>query len=257
MRGTLPSQIGPYRIREEVARGGMGVVYRAWHAATEREVALKVLRERGASGEERARFQREAMATARVEHPNVVRVFDARVSGEHMYFAMELVEGSTLKERLARVGPLSGAEVVRVLRPVAEALVEAHARGVLHRDLKPENVLLDPGGEPKLTDFGLAKLLDLEATRLTEEGQSPGTLAFMAPEQLSGGEIGAAVDVYGFGVLLYACLTGRRPFEADSPIGMVRAVLEVTPEPPTGPERLVALCGACMAKSPAERPESM
>jgi serine/threonine-protein kinase len=211
----------------------MGVVYRAWQESLEREVAVKlILRGELATPEEVARFQAEATAAGRLQHPQIVPIYEVGSAGGHCYFAMQLVEGTTLADRLA-AGPLAAREAARIMLAVARAIHYAHTQGVIHRDLKPANILLDVSGQPHVTDFGLAKQLSA-TTNLTRTGSMLGTPAYMAPELASGdrGAVGPASDIYSLGTILYALLTGRPPFQGPSPVDTVLMLLEQDPLPP-------------------------
>ena|GEM_PF-748171 len=251
-------QIGPYTVLEEIARGGMGVVYRAQDAEG-RLVALKLLlAKRSQEQHARKRFEKEVSALSRLRHPQIVPILG---TGEHEgspWLALEYVEGESLQARLAR-GPLPIDEAVRVARQLAQALGYMHRCGVLHRDLKPDNVLLR-GDEALLTDFGLV-LDEAGGTRLTAAGQFLGTPGYWAPEQARGEteDFGPQTDVYGLGAVLYACLTGRPPVEANS----LREFLETErfaskPSPrslrPVVPDWLNDLCMRCMLMLPERRP---
>jgi serine/threonine-protein kinase len=255
---TVPDEPPPvlpgYEILGELGHGGMGVVYRARKVDShvEREVALKLIRYGGSTP--RRRFRTEAQALARLQHPNVVQVFD---DGEHdgqRYLAMELCPGS-LAERL-RGGPLDVREAARVAEAVARGVEAAHQKVVVHRDLKPANVLFAADGTPKVADFGLAKKLD--EVGQTTDGAVFGTPAYMAPEQAEGKEAGPACDVHALGVLLYECLTGRRPFDAPTPTQTTLRVIHDEPEPPRRwnrrvPPELQAVCLRCLRKDPRRR----
>jgi serine/threonine-protein kinase len=229
----LPCQFGDYELLAELGRGGMGVVYRARQISLGREVALKmILRGQLASPADRDRFRAEAEAAARLDHPGIVPVYEVGEIHGRPYFTMKYIHGTTLAQRLAD-GPLPAREGAKVLAAVARAVHFAHTRGILHRDLKPSNILLDDLDVPHVMDFGLAKQQG-EGESLTRTGAVLGTPAYMAPEQAAGarGEVGPHSDVYSLGVVLYALLTGRPPFQAASPVDVVLLVLEQDPVPP-------------------------
>jgi serine/threonine-protein kinase len=229
----LPCRFGDYQLLEELGRGGMGVVYRAHQTSLNREVAVKmILRGQLASPADFDRFQVEAEAAARLNHPGIVPVYEVGQQDGRPYFSMNYVVGETLADRLAD-GPLVGREAARILVTVARAIHYAHRQGVLHRDLKPANILLDVNGEPHVTDFGLAKRVT-DSENLTRTGSVLGTPAYIAPEQAAGdrGQVGPSSDVYSLGSILYHLLTGRPPFQAATPVDTVLLVLEQDPVPP-------------------------
>ncbi len=238
----IPGQVGDYEPLEEIGRGGMGVVYRARQTSLGRTVALKMILRGGlASAADVARFRSEAESAARLSHPNIVPVYEVGEHDGQPYFSMQLVEGTTLAQRLQE-GPMSPREAAELLAPICRAIQEAHKNGVLHRDLKPSNILIDETGRAFVTDFGLAKRIQsseaiegdsLSLTTLTHSGAIVGTPSYMAPEQAAGqrGEVSAATDVYSLGALLYAMLTGRAPFQAVTPLDTVLMVLEQDPVP--------------------------
>ncbi len=239
----------------------MGVVYRALDPSLRREVAIKTIELGGADPADRLRrFEREATAAARLQHPGIVAVHEVGSDAGRPFIVMELVPGESLEARLARE-PVAPREAARLLREVALALQHAHDHGVVHRDVKPENILVDAsGGAPKLSDFGLAREA-AEDDRLTKTGQLLGTPAYMSPEQASGGSrdaIGPAVDVYALGGVLYRALVGRPPFVADSLVSLIRAVLLEDPKPPRvdrpdlHPD-LETIVLRCLEKEPARR----
>jgi serine/threonine-protein kinase len=250
----LPARFGDYLLKQELGRGGMGVVYRATQTSLGREVAVKmILRGQLASPADRQRFEAEAQAAARLDHPGIVPVYEVGEIDARPYFSMKFVHGTTLAQRLAE-GPLPSRDAARMLAAVARAIHFAHMRGVLHRDLKPSNILLDEQGEPHVTDFGLAKQTS-DAPTLTKTGAVLGTPAYMAPEQAAGagGRVGPQSDVYSLGVILYHMLTGRPPFQAASPGEMVLLVLEQDPVPPRmlNPQAdrdLEMICLRCLQK---------
>ena len=207
--------LGPYRVMERVGRGGMATVHRAYHAALDRYVAVKVLPDFLAEDPEyRERFQQEARSVARLKNPNIVEVFDFGYQDGTAYLVLELVEGGTLADRVGQ--PMDLKEVVRILEQVAGALDHAHAHGVLHRDIKPSNVLLHSDGTPALGDFGLARMMG-SVRRLTGSGTVMGTPEYMSPEQAADEPLGPASDLYSLAIVAYEMLTGRVPFEASTP----------------------------------------
>ncbi|MBI5396696.1 MAG: serine/threonine protein kinase [Verrucomicrobia bacterium] len=253
------TDFGRYELLEEIGRGGMGVVYKARQKDLDRVVALKViLAGRLASPDVVRRFDAEARVAARIQHPNIVRVLEAgEIHGQH-YFAMEFVAGSSLDARLTR-GPLDPAEAARLLATVARAVAHLHAQGIVHRDLKPSNILLDESGEPRVTDFGLAKLLE-PGSQQTQSGIIAGTPAYMSPEQAAGraAQTGPLSDVYSLGAILYEMLTGRPVFRAESPLDTLVMVLESEPVAlrqvnARVPRELEMICLRCLEKSPAQR----
>ena len=234
-------RVGDYELGPELGRGGMGVVLEARQVSLNRPVAIKmVLRGEFATAAELARFRAEAESAARLEHPNIVAIYEV---GEHEgqpFFSMQLVPGTTLARRL-HDGPLAPREAAELLLPVCRAVAHAHQRGILHRDLKPSNILIDRGGRPLVTDFGLAKRLAPEgdssaspAGQVTRSGDLLGTPGFMAPEQAAGnrGQVSPQTDVYALGAILYAMITGRPPFHAASPVDTLMMVLEQDPPIP-------------------------
>jgi eukaryotic-like serine/threonine-protein kinase len=256
--GVGMPRIPGYDIEGLLGRGGMGVVYLARHLGLNRRVALKLLQE---SRQEEpglvARFRREAEAAARCQHPNLVQIHDVGEHDGRFYLALEYVAGGHLGRALAGQPqpPRKAAELVETL---ARAIDHAHAEGVVHRDLKPANVLLTPDGQPKITDFGLAKLRD--STTDTEVGTMLGTLAYMAPEQVQArsGEIGPRTDIHALGAILYEALTGRPPYRAETPERILHAILseEVVPpsvRQPGVPRDLEAICLKCLEKEPSRR----
>jgi tRNA A-37 threonylcarbamoyl transferase component Bud32 len=255
--GRLP-HIAGYKVERVVGSGGMGVVYLADDETLKRKVALKILRY-GFHDDtaHRGRFEREAAAAAKCQHPNLVQIFEI---GEHLgeyYLALEYVEGETLATAMAGV-PQPPRDAAALMEKLARALDHMHGRGVVHRDLKPANVLLTKDGEPKITDFGLARLDD-SMTR-TELGTLMGTLAYMAPEQASGGsaEVGPAADIHALGAVLYEALTGRPPYRSSTPEKTLQKILFESVVPPSSfqpgiPRDLEAICLKCLEKAPNHR----
>ncbi len=249
-----------YELLEEVGRGGMGVVYRAFQVELSRTVALKMMRNGGmlSNPGERERFLNEAVAQARLRHGNIVPLFGVCSDAAASFITMQFVEGTTLAARLAD-GPLPSLDAAKILVQVCRALQYAHEQGVLHRDLKPSNILIDTDGTPLVSDFGLAKRVDAEAS-LTPAGAVLGTPGYMAPEQAaaSRGVVGPRTDVYGLGAILYQMLTGRPPFLAATPFDTLLLVLEQDPVSPralnpraSADLEMIAL--KCLQKDPAMR----
>jgi serine/threonine-protein kinase len=257
--GSVLPQVPGYKVLEEIGRGGMGVVYKAWQVKASRFVALKmVLAGEMASPGEKDRFTTEARAAAGLNHPNVVTIYEVGDHAGRQYFTMELVGGGSLAEQVAR-GPLASRRAAEVVLAVARAVHYAHQQKVIHRDLKPANILLDEAGVPYVTDFGLAKRLDAEATR-TRTGTVIGTPGYLAPEQAAarGDEPTPATDVYGLGAVLYALLTGRPPFQAETLLDTLTQVMLQQPAPPRllnpNIDRDVeTICLKCLEKEPGDR----
>ncbi|HEV3083948.1 MAG TPA: serine/threonine-protein kinase, partial [Gemmataceae bacterium] len=293
---TVLPQIPFYEVRRVLGHGGVGVVYEARHVRLNRTVALKMLLAGPyALPEERERFQREAAAVAGLHHPNIVQVYDSGEFDKRPYFTMELVEGGTLSEKLAGT-PMPARDAAALVATLADAIRAAHAAGIIHRDLKPANILLAPNSnvesrnrkqipspketnpkpeqagreisdfefrisdfEPKVSDFGLARRMEGEAG-LTRTGAVMGTPSYMAPEQARGDKnaVGAAVDVYALGAILYECLTGRPPFRAETASATMQQVMTDDPVPPARLNRgvlsdLETICLKCLHKSPNRR----
>lgn len=257
--GTNVRYFGDYELLEEIARGGMGVVYKARQVSLNRIVALKmILAGQHASEQDVQRFRTEAEAAANLDHPGIVPIFEI---GEHEgqpFFSMGFVEGTSLADRLTE-GPLPPREAADLTMKLATAVAFAHERNVIHRDLKPANVLLDKNGDPRITDFGLAKKLEADSN-LTGTGQILGTPSYMPPEQAAGKseEVTPAADVYALGAVLYALLTGRPPFQAASPMDTLLQVLSNDPVPPRQldsaiPRDLETICLKCLSKESAQR----
>lgn len=254
--GASPLPTG-YEILGELGRGGMGVVYKARQVGLNRVCALKMVLAGEHSGEaERARFRTEAEAVARLQHPNIVQVFEVGSHHGHPFFSLEFCPGGSLDQRLKGT-PLEPQQAAQLVQPLAAAVHAAHRANVVHRDLKPANVLLAADGTPKVTDFGLAKKLD-EAGQ-TQTGTILGTPSYMAPEQAAGSKgVGPAADVYALGAILYECLTGRPPFRAATVMDTLAQVMADEPVPPRRlnskvPRALEAVTLTCLAKDPCDR----
>jgi predicted Ser/Thr protein kinase len=256
-----PSHIGRYEIRKELGRGTMGVVYEAHDPALGRTVALKTIQvPLAASAAEREEYERrflaEARIAARLSHSGIVVVHDVSRDAEHdiLYIALEHLHGRTLAE-VAAEGALDWREALRIVARVAEALHYAHTQGVVHRDIKPANIMVLASGEPKIMDFGIAKL---EAVQLTSTGQFFGTPLFMSPEQALGQPVDARTDLFSLGSVAYLLLTGHPPFEADSVPGILARVTYQQPRPmseaaPAVPADVAYVVTRAMAKDPAAR----
>lgn len=229
--GWIGHTLGGYQIIEEIGRGGMARVYRAYQPQLERWVALKLLTIKGTSGREfLSRFRREAKAVAALRHPNILTIYDYGEEKGIAYIVMEYVDGGTLKARLTE-GPMEWPDVATLVIPIGHALAYAHSQGIVHRDVKPGNVLLARTDWPLLADFGLVKLLGGQQG-ITRPGTSIGTPAYLSPEQAAGEEVDHRSDVYGLGIVLYELLTGHVPFEADSPFETMLLRLREPPAPP-------------------------
>jgi Tol biopolymer transport system component len=263
------AKLGPYEIVAPLGAGGMGEVYRARDTRLGRDVAIKVLSEHlSAAPDLRARFEREARTISSLNHPHICTLHDIGREGDTDYLVMELVEGETLADRLAK-GPLPTPDVLRIGIEVADALDRAHRAGIVHRDLKPGNVMLAKSGA-KLMDFGLARASVIAAapgstsrsptmTRpLTAEGSIVGTFQYMAPEQLEGAEADARSDLWALGVLLYEMATGKKAYSGHSQASLIASILKDEPPPvsqvmPLAPPALDRLIRACLAKDPEQR----
>ncbi len=256
-----------YQILSEVGRGGMGVVYKARQEGLDRLVALKMILAGSHAGPEHlARFRAEAKAIGHLRHPNIVQVYQVGQHEGKPFLALEYADGGSLAQALDG-RPWPAARAAEFVAKLAGAVHAVHGKGIIHRDLKPGNVLLDADGEPKITDFGLAKVLDACATAgpggapvLTETGIVLGTPSYMAPEQTSGRsrEVGPLTDVYALGAILYELLTGRPPFRAETPLDTMMQVVSEEPTPPrmlcpAVPLDLEKVCLKCLAKRPDER----
>jgi eukaryotic-like serine/threonine-protein kinase len=257
--GTQVRYFGDYEILAEIARGGMGVVYKARQVSLDRIVALKmILAGQLASEADVERFYTEARAAANLQHPNIVAIHEVgQHEGQH-YFSMDYVEGQSLAQ-LVRENPLPAAKAAEYLKSIAEAIEFAHRQGTLHRDLKPSNILIDGFDQPRVTDFGLAKRIEASG-QLTATGSLMGTPSYMSPEQAGaqGGKVGPASDVYSLGAVLYEVVTGRPPFLGESLIATLNQVLNAEPVSPrllnpSIPRDLETICLKCLQKEPLRR----
>jgi len=263
----IGTTLGHYRITAKIGEGGMGVVYRAHHERLDRDVAVKVLHEDVAQDADRlARFEREAKAVAKLDHPNILAIHDFGSDDGVAYAVMELLEGESLRE-VIKGGGLTTSKAVEYAQAIADGLAAAHDKGIIHRDLKPENVFLTRDGRIKILDFGLAKLKLPEqdittktptATLDTAPGGLLGTVPYMAPEQVQGKPADHRSDIFALGIVLYEMLTGSRPFGGGTTVETAAAILKEDPEPisaasPTVPASLVSVVAKCLEKRPEDR----
>lgn len=245
-----------YRLDRRLAAGGMGVVWVAHDELLGRPVALKLLNPDLADEERRRRFRAEARAAARLSHRGVVAVYDYGEEADVTFLAMELVDGESLHEVLRRRAPLPPGEVMAMMAQAAAALADAHDHGLVHRDVKPANLLVGPNGTIKVTDFGIARAVDM--TTATLDGSVLGTVAYMSPEQIRGERVGAASDVYSLGVVAYEALAGVRPFAAQESIAVALSHLH-DPVPALAgsvPGPVQELVASMLLKDPAARPSA-
>jgi len=266
--GAAPQDFGNYESLEEIGRGGMGVVYRARQRTADRVVALKVIRRdrleqlpRDTHSNALERFRHEAQAAAKLQHENIVTVYEVGEIDDQPFFSMRYVEGRSLAEIL-RDGPMDNRRAAAYLEPVARAVHEAHCQGILHRDLKPQNILVDKKTDRALVaDFGLAKLSE-GGEELTRAGEIMGTPSYMSPEQAKdSANVTAKTDVYALGATLYHVLTARPPFQAATPLETLRQVIDEEPAPPRQlnpsiDRDLETICLRCLQKEPARRYDS-
>ena len=253
--------IGHYRILEEIARGGMGVVYKAEDIRLKRLVALKFLpMEMTEDSEAKERFIQEARAASAIEHPNICVIHEINETEEgQLYMVMGYYEGETLKERIAR-GPLPEKEAVDIAIQIASGLSKAHKKGIVHRDIKPANIMVTDEGEVKILDFGVAKLRGKSG--ITRTGTTVGTVAYMSPEQARGADVDHRTDIWALGVVLYEMLTGKLPFEGEYEQVVIYSILNEEPEPissflPGVSSDLEAVINRCLSKDPSHRFQSM
>jgi len=246
--------LGRYRLEARLARGGMAEVWRARDERTGRLVAVKLLHPHLLPDEaSRARLASEARAVGGLDHPGIIRVLAAD-AGDRPAVVLELVEGESLSTLLERDGPLDARAAAQIGAEVADALYHAHTRGVIHRDVKPGNVLIGTDGHARLVDFGIARLLGEALERTTQTGMVMGTLRYMAPEQLSGEEVGPRVDLYGLGALMYEMLTGSPPHPGASPSALLQELADGPPAMDGMDPTLAAVVTACLQRRPDDRP---
>ena len=262
MTNLIGQSLGRYLILEQIGEGGMAIVYKARDTRLDRDVAIKVIRTEKLTletmGKTLKRFDREAKALAKLTHPNIVQITDFGEYDGKPYLVMFYIPGGTLKQKLGQ--PIPWRDAARLLAPIARALQYAHQQGVIHRDVKPSNILIGANNEPMLTDFGIAKiLLDTEETSdLTGTGMGIGTPEYMSPEQFQGEGVDARTDVYSLGVVLYEMITGRKPYQADTPAAvLIKQVTEPLPRPksfvPDLPEVFEKLLLKALAKNKEDR----
>jgi serine/threonine protein kinase/tetratricopeptide (TPR) repeat protein len=261
---VAPSTVSHYRLLNKIGEGGMGVVFRAEDTTLNRTIALKFLPPHlAATEEDRSRFLQEARAAATLNHPNVCIIHGIEREGDRQFIVMEYVEGRTLRETIERAGggvSLPLGDVLSYAIQTAEALQEAHRLGIIHRDIKSENIMVNARNQIKVMDFGLAKLKG--SLRLTKGPRMIGTIGYMAPEQIQGGEIDARADIFSLGVVLYEMLTGRLPFRGENDAALIYSVLSGEPQPieefrPGLPPPLVALVLRALSKDPRDRYQSV
>ncbi|HEY8183982.1 MAG TPA: protein kinase [Thermoanaerobaculia bacterium] len=251
--------LGSYRLIDRLGAGGMGEVWRAEDTRLLREVAIKILSERIANDPEwKARFLREARTIAQMNHPNIATIYSIEQEAEKLFIVMELVEGESLGTVLAK-GPLPPADAVRIIRHVAEALAEAHEKGIVHRDVKPDNIIVGKRGT-KVLDFGIAKQLvsTTDSPTLTQAGLIVGTPFYMSPEQALGRPVDARSDLFSLGVVLYEALAGRRPYEGESVTEtMMNIIMQEPPDlsvvAPSLPPSLADVVNRALQKKPERR----
>ena len=253
-----PEKIGRYEIKAELGRGGMATVYHGYDPRFEREVAVKVLPSEllHSDPQFKLRFEREAKIIAQLEHPSIVPVYDVGDEGGQPYFVMRYMNGQSLSEKI-KSKTLTIEESAKILGQIAPGLDEAHSKGIVHRDLKPSNILFDAKGTPYISDFGIAKLSQAQASNVTGSGII-GTPAYMAPEQASGETVDGRSDIYAFGIILFEMLTGRQPYEADTPMGVaIKHITDPVPQiliaNPILPPEVDEIIKTAMAKNKDDR----
>src|SRR3990172_6334114 len=250
----IDSTISHYKILEKLGEGGMGIVYKARDTKLDRTVALKFLTDRVNKDEPaKARFLQEAQAAAGLNHPNICTVYGVDEHEGQLFMSMEYVEGGTLRERLPypKVN-----DALNIAVQIGEALQEAHAKGIVHRDIKADNIMLTAKDQAKVMDFGLAKLKG--ALKLTRISSTVGTLGYMAPEQIQGGEVDLRSDIFSYGVLLFEMLTGKLPFRGEHEAAMMYSIVNEQPDPiekhlPEASSELRHIFNRALEKDPEER----
>lgn len=262
MENLVGRSLGRYHIIEQLGRGGMATVFKAFDTSLNRNVAIKViLSTKKYSGEFLRRFEREAQAIAQLSHNNIVKVYDFGEQDGTPFLVMEFLSGGMLKDIMG--SPMPYKKATRLLIPIADALGYAHERKIVHRDVKPSNIMLTESGQPMLTDFGIAKMLEeKDATSLTAAGVGIGTPEYMAPEQGMGQHVDYRADIYSLGMVFYELVTGQKPFQADTPFAvMMKQMTQTLPRPksfvPNLPDEVEQILFKALAKQPADRYQDM
>src|SRR5436305_873059 len=261
MRAMQTEVLGErYKLQDPIGRGGMATIYRGQDLRMDRVVAIKVLREVYSTDPKFVtRFQREAKAASALQHPNIVQVYDYGQTDGNYFIVMELVEGTDLRRYLRSRGVLAVDRAVIITHDIALGLGAAHRRQIVHRDVKPQNILVGRDGSIKLTDFGIASVYkDINAERLTTTGMTLGTVQYYAPEQAQGEIVNPAADVYALGIVMYEMLTGRTPFDGDTPVAVAMQHIQDLPTPPSHfnpsiPPALEEIILRCLEKAPEMR----
>ena len=249
-----------YRLVEQIGMGGMAIVYRAVDMRTGHNVAVKVLRpEFNQDVEFVSRFQREAEAASKMAHHNIVNLLDVGMDGENRYLVMEYVQGKTLKQVIQEKGRLNPLVAAQITIRILSALQHAHENGIIHRDIKPQNILVHADGHIKVADFGIARMAN--SSTLSKGDNVMGSVHYFSPEQASGHAAGVTSDIYSVGVVLYEMLTGRVPFDGDSPVAIAMQHLHARPTPietlaPDVPPAIIHVCMMAMEKNPRYRYQS-
>ena len=237
-------KLGRYDLVRVLGKGAMGIVYEGRDPNLDRRVAIKTVKVENlseeAASEYEARFRTEARSAARLQHPNIVSVYDSDRDGDIAYLVMEYIQGDDLKHHLDKGVRYSLEQSLKMIRDLLSALDYAHKQGIVHRDIKPANLLIEPGGRVKLTDFGVARIQDSgDATRT--QGNMVGTLKYMSPEQVQGQKIDSRADLFSVGIVLYQLLTDKRPFDGDNDFSIIHQIIGHTPAPPSSFNARLAL----------------
>ena len=262
----IGQKISHYEVMEELGRGGMGAVYKARDILLDRELAIKILRSDIANATRERRFIQEAKTASSLNHPNIVTIYEIFHVGEAACIAMEYISGDTLEKHLEN-GPLELRKGLGWALAIADAVTRAHAAGIVHRDIKPSNVMITSTGLVKILDFGLAKLTEFsdespERERLTMDGRVVGTPPYLSPEQAKSEKVDARSDIFSLGAVMYEMFTGHRPFERDSNVEMLAAVVQDRPSRPRSfvdriPSSLEKIILRCLEKKPERRFQRM